>query len=169
MKHIYLCGPVSERPIKNTREHFRAIEVKVHRTGIDNGVEIYTSNPMCFCPPDIEWHKAMRICVGELAKCDGIALLQGWQKSKGAVLEILLAYNLHIPIVYVEPPIDSLNLTELFTAAPETLRYYNACITKFHNEGTEESLAENRAVAELSNRYLDPYGFEYIEIKEGEL
>ena len=170
MKHVYLCGPVSGRPMRDVREHFHAIEAKVSRAAIDNGVEIRTSNPMRFCPQDIYcWYKELRVCVGELVRCDGVALLRGWQRSKGVALEIKLAQDLHIPIVYVEPPIDSLNLTELFTAAPETLRYYNARITQFHNEGTEESLAEKRAVAELSNRYLDPYGFEYIEIKEGEL
>ncbi len=149
MKRIYLCGPVSNRKLHEVVDHFAKVE-KIIRNSSDK--PFLTSNPMRFCPPDIGcWFKEMRICVGELAKCDGMALLQGWQESAGAALEIKLAQNLRIPIVYVEPPVDSLNLTELFTAAPETLRYYNACITKLHNEGTEESLAENRAVAELSN------------------
>jgi hypothetical protein len=167
MKRIYLCGPVTERKRHEATNRFATVREKIIRNSSDKPMLI--SDPMRFCPPDIDWHKAMRVCVGELVRCDGVALLHGWQKSAGAAIEIKLAQNLHIPIVYIEPPIDSLNLTELFTAAPETLRYYNACITKLHNEGAEESLAENRAVAELSNRYLDPYGFEYIEIEEGEL
>jgi len=166
MRQIYLCGPVSGRKRHEAANHFAAVEKKIRAATSDL---VYTSNPMRFCPPDLGWHEAMRTCVGELVRCGGIALLRGWQKSKGAALELKLAQDLRIPVVYVEPPVDSLDLTELFTAAPETLRYYNARITQFHYEDTEESLAENRATAELANRYLDPYGFEYIENSEGEL
>jgi hypothetical protein len=103
-----------------------------------------------------------------MAYCDGIALLQGWQKSRGAEIDLGLAKTLHIPVVYVEPPVDCCNLSELFIAAPESLRYYNARLARFHLEGFEESAADERATAELANRYLDPYGFEYISITEGE-
>jgi len=168
MKHIYLCGPVSGRNIQEAADHFKEIEGKIRRA--NSGVDIYycTSNPMRFCSPDFDWYQAMRICVRELSSCDGIALLQGWQRSRGATLELKLAQDLHIPVVYVEPPFDYLDLNALFTAAPETLRYYNACLVRHHGNGTEASLAEDRAIAELLNRYLDPYGFEYIEISEGE-
>ena len=57
-------------------------------------------------------------------------------------------------------------MNELFISAPETLRYFNARLARLQREGTEESVAEERAAAELANRYLDPYGFEYIEIRE---
>jgi len=167
MKHIYLCGPVSGRKQYEAANHFAAVEKKIRAASNDL---VYTSNPMRFCPQDLCcWYKELRVCIGELVRCDGIALLQGWQKSKGATLELKLAQDLHIPVVYVEPPVDSLNLTELFTAAPEALRYYNERITQFHCKDTEESLAENRATTELTNRYLDPYGFEYIEISGGKL
>ncbi|MDR0443238.1 MAG: DUF4406 domain-containing protein [Treponema sp.] len=170
MKSIYLCGPVSGRTIKETAGHFLSVEETIRRAMKNSGRSIIyvISNPLRFCSPDSDWRKAMRDCVRELADCGGIALLQGWQKSKGAAIELKLAQDLHIPVVYIEPPVDSLDLTELFTAAPEALRYYIARLAQFHNEGTEESLAENRAVVELTNRFLDPYGFEYIDIEEGE-
>jgi len=166
MKHIYICGPVTGRKPQEAFKHFSGIEKKI-REAFNEVVGI--ANPMRICTPDMDWHKAMRCCVSELAKCCGIALLQGWQRSKGATLELKLAQDLHIPVVFVEQPVDYIALNELFTAAPETLRFYNASITKFHKEGMEETLAENRAVLELTNRYLNPYGFEYLEIREGEL
>ncbi len=167
MKHIYLCGPVTGRPLEKARQHFGSVEQNIHRTATDNNATICTSNPMRFCLPGIDWHQAMRTCVSELARCGGIALLQGWQQSKGAVIELKLAEDLHIPVVYIEPPAGPDYLTSIFAVAPETLRYYNARLLQFQREGVEESLAEDRAVAELTNRYLDPYGFEYINIEEG--
>jgi len=162
---VYVCGPVTGRKHQETASHFLAAEKRIRD---DSNKLIEVVNPIRLCKPDAEWHKAMRICVRWLSMCDGIALLQGWQRSKNATLELKLAQDLRIPVVYVEPPLDYLGLSELFTAAPETLRYYNARLTRFYDEGTEEALAEKRATAELANRYLDPYGFEYIEIHEGE-
>jgi len=71
-------------------------------------------------------------------------------------------------VVYIEPNADYDYLPDIFAAAPETLRYYNACLLRHQKKGIDEKLAKNTAVAELSNRYLDPYGFEYISIEEGE-
>jgi len=162
MQQIYLCGPFTGRKPQEAFKHFEGIEKKIREEFCE---VIGIANPLRICSPDMDWYKAMRRCVSELAKCDGIALLQGWQRSKGAALELRLAQDLHMPVIFVEQPVDYIVLNELFIAAPETLRYYNARLAKFHKEGMEESLAENRAILELTNRYLDPYGFEYIEIE----
>jgi len=158
MKHIYLCGPVTGRPLEEARQHFNSVSQKI----CAGHGGIYIRNPMQFCPPVIGWHEAMRLCISEMFRSDGIALLQGWQRSKGANLELELAYQVHIPIVFIEPPVRPLYLTEVFATAPETQWYYNARLLQFRREGVEENLAEERALAELTNRYLDPYGFEYI-------
>lgn len=163
MKHIYLCGPVTGRKRQEAVNHFNTVQQRINSAANKDAVSVFTSNPMRFCVPSLDWLQAMRICVCELAKCGGIALLKGWQKSKGAAIELKLARDLHIPVVFVETPVDYLDLSELFTAAPETLRYYNARLMAWHKEGLTETLAEERALAELSNRYLDPQGFEYIE------
>ena len=164
MKTIYLCGPVTGT--EQAEYFFDKTEKKIKSAAKNSGIEINTVNPTRSCEPSDDWFKAMKRCVRLMATCDGIALLNGWQRSKGASLELKLAQDLHIPVVYAEPPLD--DLSGLFTAAPETLQYFNARLVQFHNEGVEESVAENRAIAELANRYLDPYGFEYIEIHEGE-
>ena len=166
MHHIYLCGPVTGRRPQETAKHLAEVEKKIREAFIGS---VGIVNPTRLCALDMDWHKAMKVCVSELAKCGGIALLQGWQRSKGAALELKLAQDLHIPVVFVEQPVDYISLNELFIAAQETLRFYNAQLSKFYNDGMEESLAENRAVLELTNRYLCPYGFEHIEIKEGAL
>ena len=155
MKRIYLCGPVTGRIHYEAANHFKKIGIRLIRSS-ETSVDV--SNPMVFCSSDLNWINAMKTCVRELITCHGIALLQGWQKSKGAALELKLAQDLHIPVVHVEPPVDFMDINELFIAAPETLQYYNARLSQFHREGAEETLAENRATAELVNRYLTRTG-----------
>ena len=168
MKNIYLAGPVSGREREEVAQHFYSVESKLMRVAQESNVYIHTLNPIRFCPNLHDWHGEMRICVGELIHCHGIALLQGWQQSRGATLELKLAQDLHIPVVYVEPPLDSADLDKLFAAAPETLLYYCIRLSQLEKEGVEEPLARERALAELSNRYLDPHGFEYIDDFEEE-
>jgi hypothetical protein len=154
VKNIYLCGPVSGRPLKEARKHFEAVEEEIRRKSACRGAETGTVNPVRLCPPGLDWYGAMRFCIGELVRCDGIALLRGWQFSKGAAVELKLARDLRIPVVYAEPPPDYPGTEELFAAAPETRRYCRA-----RPDGAKEA---------LSNRYLDPYGFEYIENSQEE-
>jgi hypothetical protein len=167
MKHVYLCGPIGGIPITESVARFYMAEQEIRRRANADTVSVCTSNPMRFCAPGLGRHEARRTCVGEMVRCGGIALLQGWQQSRGATLELKLAQELRIPVVHVEPPIDRASLADLFAAAPEAARYYNARLEQFRKEGAEEPLAEGRALVELANRYLDPHGFEYINI-EGE-
>jgi len=168
MKSIYIAGPITGRPWVFASDHFHNNERRIRSAARESKIEIAIHNPVDICLPSYGWQTAMRHCIRELTCCHGIAMLQGWQKSKGAAIELKLAQDLHIPAVYIEPPVSFMDISELFIAAPETLRYYNARLSQFQREGVEESLAESRATAELANRYLDPYGFEYIEISREE-
>jgi len=166
MKSIYIAGPITGRPWVFASDHFHANERRIRSAARESKIEIAIHNPVDICLPSYGWQTAMRHCIRELTCCHGIAMLRGWEKSKGAKIELALAQDLHIPVVYIEPSDDFMYINEIFTAAPEALRYYNARLLQFEREGVEESLAEKRAEAELVNRYLDPYGFEYIEISE---
>lgn len=166
MKAMYISGPVSGRAREEAAEHFEANARRIRAAARENGMGMAIVSPLRICRPSVSWDIAMRQCIGELIHCDGIAMLQGWQHSRGAKIELALAHSIHIPVVYVEPPAGPMDLSELFITAPETLRYYNARLAKLREEGVEESLAEERAASELANRYLDPYGFEYRKIRE---
>jgi hypothetical protein len=175
MKTIYLSGPISGRDEKEYTLHFyKAADEIFRRAGIE-GLEIKTFNPVPCCKvcvgADASWHEYMRYCVARLAASDGIALLQGWEKSRGARLELELADALKIPVVYIEPPLDIEDDLSRFPA--ELRRYHIARHARCLENGFNDAFAEDCALAETVNRYLDPHGFEYIDgpapvtVKEG--
>jgi hypothetical protein len=57
---------------------------------------------------EITWFDYMRGCVGVLAHCDAIAMLPGWQKSKGARIELRIAKDLGLEILTISKNYDSL-------------------------------------------------------------
>lgn len=48
--------------------------------------------------PDKTWLDYMRLALIDISKADAIATLPGWEKSKGAVVEVTLARGLGLPV-----------------------------------------------------------------------
>jgi hypothetical protein len=46
---------------------------------------------------DVSWNDAMRFVIPELLKCDGVAMLPNWRKSRGAKIEVYIARKLGMP------------------------------------------------------------------------
>jgi hypothetical protein len=46
---------------------------------------------------DIPWEVSMKAAITEMLKCDGVALLENWESSRGAVIELELAEKLSMP------------------------------------------------------------------------
>jgi hypothetical protein len=164
MKTVYLSGPVSGRPEKEYFAHFRGVADEISRRAAAEGLEVNTFNPVPYCKVRVEpgapWHEYLRRCVSRLALCDGIALLQGWEASRGARLELDLADKLKIPVVYIEPPVEAGG----FSRFPAELnRYLQARYEQGIGGGFNEEFAEECALYETANRYLGPYGFEYLD------
>jgi hypothetical protein len=166
MKKIYLSGPITGRPVDEYRMHFATVDASIRGKATSHAVEITTFNPTslklegCKVP---EWHDYMRACVAELVRCDGIAILDGWVKSRGARFEVSIADVLHIPIVYIETPVNELDLICLESINPEIYRYWVTLVGKWESHSVNETQATDRALIETANRFLDPYGFEYIK------
>jgi hypothetical protein len=76
---------------------FHAAASKLRAVGIDavNPAEI---NPN----PNATWSECMRADIRELVTCDAIVLLDGWQKSRGASLEFLIAQRLGMRFPTIE-------------------------------------------------------------------
>jgi hypothetical protein len=59
-------------------------------------VENPSENPAPLCG---SWAGYMRLGIAQLVTCDMVALLPGWDRSRGAVIECDLAHKLGMPIV----------------------------------------------------------------------
>lgn len=87
-KKIYLAGPMTGLPDYNYPA-FNAEAARLRELGYH--VENPAENPKAE-----SWQDYMRAAVAQLVKCDAVALLPGWQGSKGARIENNLAIDLAI-------------------------------------------------------------------------
>lgn len=78
---IYISGPITG--IDNYKEIFREAEERISSSGHDviNPAEL---NEVL---PDLEYEEFMKLDFTLLDLCDAILMLEGWEKSKGAVRE----------------------------------------------------------------------------------
>lgn len=92
---IYVIGPVSGHDDLNVPafEHARKA---LRESGFVPLV------PHDFVPDGADWQAAMRRSLETLVKADGVAYLEGWQKSHGARLEWKVARALGIEVAAVE-------------------------------------------------------------------
>ena len=93
---VYISGPITGRPKEEYMEHFKAVEKRLQQAGY------WTFNPATAnskMPPWFSHDDFMEICIAELRLCDMICLLNGWEKSLGAIEEHSWAEHYHIPAI----------------------------------------------------------------------
>jgi nucleoside 2-deoxyribosyltransferase len=93
-KRIYLAGPMTGRPDLNYPA-FNAEAARLRALGL------HVENP-AENPAQETWQDYMRQAVAQLVTCDAVALLPGWENSRGALIENGLAVSLGIPTVKAE-------------------------------------------------------------------
>lgn len=93
MNRLYLSGPMTGIPEFN-HPAFHAESARLRALGYDviNPAELN---------PDVSksWHDCMRRDLAALLTCDTLALMDGWQKSAGAHLEMHVAHRVGMEIV----------------------------------------------------------------------
>jgi hypothetical protein len=102
VKRVYVAGPMSGLPGWNFPA-FHAAAARLRAQGFDvvNPAELDEQDdaPLGSKP----WAFYLRRDIPELLACDAIALLPGWENSKGARLELHIATELGFEVVTLEP------------------------------------------------------------------
>lgn len=95
-RRIYVAGPMTGLPDLNFPAfHAAATALRERGHAVVNPAEINTDPSAC-------WHACMRADIRELVTCDAVALLPGWERSRGATLEHFLAVQLGMSVWRVE-------------------------------------------------------------------
>ena len=114
-KRIYVAGPMTGLPEHNFPA-FHAAAARLREAGWEavNPAENFGGRT------DMPRETYLRADILLLAQCEAIAMLPGWQESRGAKLEYLLARELGMPIYDAEtlqplenPPVPSVSLHQL--------------------------------------------------------
>lgn len=93
----YLAGPMTGRPELNfPLFHAEAQRLRDCGHEVVNPAEINVN-------PAKGWTECMRADIAELVKCEAIAMLPGWQQSKGATLEHHIATQLGLVVIHLAP------------------------------------------------------------------
>lgn len=93
-KVLYLSGPMTGYPELNYPA-FNEAEIKLLKEGwsVENPASIGVVE-------GAEWEDYMTSALLQISKCGAMYMLKGWQMSRGACLEQLIAQNLNFKIIY---------------------------------------------------------------------
>lgn len=91
---LYLAGPMSGLPELNFPA-FHAATARLRKAGHDvvNPAEINAD-------PAAGWNACMRQDIAQLVTCEAIAVLPGWERSRGARLEMHIAAELGMTVLF---------------------------------------------------------------------
>lgn len=99
---IYLAGPMTGLPDLNYPA-FNETASELRRLG--HTVLNPADNVICAdTPKDKIWLAFMRLSLPQVAQCEIIYKLAGWENSKGASIEVQLAIDIGIPTRNYYPP-----------------------------------------------------------------
>jgi hypothetical protein len=117
-KKAYLCGKVTGLDYEEVKENFASLEKAAIRDDFDvvNPLEIVNDE-------NARWQEAMRKCIEVLPSCNRLYISKNWLQSKGAKIEILLAYFMRQHAVF-EDEIQRAMATQFVTDIEDIIINY---------------------------------------------
>lgn len=106
MARIYIAGPMKGYPGLNFKR-FNQVAVYLRSIGHDVVSPVEVGEKL---PKDTPIAEYLKADIREMIECDGIALLEGWEKSCGATCEAAVARSLGLDfyspegVQYLDPP-----------------------------------------------------------------
>ncbi len=90
---FYISGPITGMPNRNEEAFDKAAKIirEVDPSAV-NPLELDFASDT-----DLSWNECLRRDIKYLMDCDAVLLLQGWEVSKGARLEVMIAKKLDMP------------------------------------------------------------------------
>jgi hypothetical protein len=102
---IYIAGPMSGYPdFNHAAFHKQASELHSLGVNVLNPAEIDGGST------DKPWDYYMRKAIALLVQADGVVVLDGWENSKGAKLELAIASALEMPVEYPTPSVSRVEI-----------------------------------------------------------
>lgn len=89
---VYVAGPMTGYPDFNFPA-FADASARLRALGY----EVVSPAEVC-ADQNMAWIDCMRADIRELVLCDAVAVLPGWEKSRGATLEVHIAQKLGLPV-----------------------------------------------------------------------
>lgn len=98
MIKVYISGKITGLDIEEAKYNFSNAEVLLKDMGF------IPVNPMksVLYNPVWEWWEYMRDDIALLLRCEAIAMQANWRESKGARLELAIAKELGMQIIYLK-------------------------------------------------------------------
>jgi len=96
MKRVYVSGPMTGMPEHNFPA-FHAASAALR----DLGMEVVNPAEINSEPGARPWEQCLRNDIKQLCDCDAIVLSPGWERSKGAHLELHIAHRVGIEVTYM--------------------------------------------------------------------
>ena len=94
-KKIYISGPISGT--NDYMERFASMETRLQELGY---VVVNPAKECASLPEGTDWKGYMAECLRLLLFCDGICMLKGWSRSRGAKLELEVARRCALVEIY---------------------------------------------------------------------
>jgi hypothetical protein len=94
---VYIAGPMTGLPDYNYPA-FHAAAKRLREQGheVENPAESFGGDQ------SLPWQRYLRSAIIQVCICDAVAVLPGWQQSKGATLETHIARSLGMPVLDAE-------------------------------------------------------------------